>query len=103
MFKTLVYIIYKIINNLLFYVLVKLNVVQSNIAITRHTQIYLNLNHKTTHLGDRLFLWDLLHEDALERQNKDTNYLSHSILILPVNQDLTSDDINNIIRIINAY
>lgn len=61
MFKTLVYIIYKIINNLLFYVLVKLNVVQSNIPITRHTQIYLNLNHKTTHLGDRLFLWDLLH------------------------------------------
>ena len=48
-------------------------------------------------------LWGSLHEDALECNNKDSNYLSKSTLILPVNQDLTLDEINKISKIINVY
>jgi len=47
-------------------------------------------------------LWESLHLDALEKSNIDIKYLRQSILILPVNQDLTLEDINNIIQIINA-
>lgn len=61
MINSFTYIIYKVINNLLFYILVKLSVLKSNVAIPLHKHVYFNINHKTTHLGDRLFLWDLLH------------------------------------------
>jgi len=47
-------------------------------------------------------LWGTLHEDVLENNNIGDIYLTNSVLILPVNQDLTFDDINTIIRIINA-
>lgn len=61
MIRSFIYILYKITNNLLFYILVKLNVLKSNVAIPLHKPVYFKINHKTTHLGDRLFLWDLVH------------------------------------------
>jgi hypothetical protein len=48
-------------------------------------------------------LWRYLHEDALEYNDKDSSFLSKSTLILPVNQDLTINDINKISKIINDY
>jgi hypothetical protein len=46
-------------------------------------------------------LWDQLHEDASECNDMSSDYLSKSILILPVNQDLTTDAMNKISEIIN--
>ena len=47
-------------------------------------------------------LWGSIHKDVLERNNN-INCLLDSLLILPVNQDLSSDDIKKIIEIINVY
>jgi len=47
-------------------------------------------------------LWGSIHSDVSERNNN-INCLLGSLLILPVNQDLSSDDINTIIKIINVY
>jgi hypothetical protein len=46
-------------------------------------------------------LWGSIHNDALGNNN--INCLLDSLLILPVNQDLSSDDIKKIIKIINVY
>ena len=37
-------------------------------------------------------LWDTLHEDLSREKSKYSNYLSNSNLILPVNQDLSSNE-----------
>ena len=47
-------------------------------------------------------LWDTLHEDITHIKNTDSNYLSNSNLILPVNQDLSSNDIDKILNILNV-
>ena len=47
-------------------------------------------------------LWDTLHEDLSREKSKYSNYLSNSNLILPVNQDLSSNDIDRIINILNV-
>ena len=47
-------------------------------------------------------LWGSLHEDSLQANNIITENLSKSIVVLPVNHDLTSSDINRVIKIINA-
>ena len=46
-------------------------------------------------------LWRSLHNDSSGEKSEYSNYLSHSNLILPVNQDLSSRDINKIIDILN--
>ena len=47
-------------------------------------------------------LWGSLHNDLSGEEREYSNYLSHSNIILPVNQDLSSSDINKIIDILNA-
>jgi len=47
-------------------------------------------------------LWDTLHEDVSLKETKDSNYLSNSNLILPVNQDLSLNDIDKILNILNV-
>jgi hypothetical protein len=47
-------------------------------------------------------LWDTLHEDLSQEESKYFDYLSNSNLILPVNQDLSSNDIDRIINILNV-
>ena len=47
-------------------------------------------------------LWRSLHNDSSGEKSEYSNYLSHSNIILPVNQDLSSSDINKIIDILNA-
>ena len=47
-------------------------------------------------------LWGSLHNDSSREESEYSNYLSHSNIILPVNQDLSSSDINKIIDILNA-
>ena len=59
--------------------------------------------HLWNHGIHSFLLWSSLHKDALEYNNKDSNYLSKSTIILPVNQDLTIDEINKISNIINVY
>jgi hypothetical protein len=46
-------------------------------------------------------LWENLHEDISFQKFEDSKILSHSNLILPVNQDLSSNDIYRIINILN--
>lgn len=46
-------------------------------------------------------LWENLHEDVSSQKNEDLKLLSGSNLILPVNQDLSSNDIHKIIDILN--
>ena len=47
-------------------------------------------------------LWSDLHKDIPSKYSNETIYLSNSILILPVNQDLSLNDIKKIIEIING-
>ena len=46
-------------------------------------------------------LWDSLHVDALAKNDKYSKYLSDSIVVLPVNHDLSIKDINRVIKVIN--
>ena len=53
------HIFYKMINNLVFSILNLCRVLGLN-AGSVNKSIFLDINHSTTHLGDRLFLWDLI-------------------------------------------
>ena len=53
------HILYKMINNLVFSILNLCRVLGLN-AGSVNKSIFLDINHSTTHLGDRLFLWDLI-------------------------------------------
>ncbi len=62
-----------------------------------------NIRNKLWNEGIHSFiLWGYLHEDFLQVKNTDSENLSKSIVVLPVNHDLTSSDINRVIEIINA-
>lgn len=47
-------------------------------------------------------LWENLHEDISVHKSENSKFLSRSNLILPVNQDLTSNDIYKIIEILHG-
>ena len=47
-------------------------------------------------------LWHPLNRNSTKEADEYSNYLSHSNIILPVNQDLSSSDIDKIIEILNA-
>ena len=46
-------------------------------------------------------LWNPLHNDVENNENKVSKYLSDSIVILPVNHDLDIKDIDRIAEVIN--
>lgn len=69
-------------------------VVKNNLLIRAH------LWGKGVH---SFLLWGSLHKDASEFINKELNYLSKSLIILPVNQDLTLNEIDKICKIIDDY
>lgn len=53
------YILYKLLNNIIYNIyLIFFRDRGKNIH--KHAKIFLDINHKTTHLGDRLFFWDLI-------------------------------------------
>ena len=47
-------------------------------------------------------LWENLHEDISFHKSENSKFLSRSNLILPVNQDLSSNDIYKIIEILHG-
>jgi len=47
-------------------------------------------------------LWNTLHEDIENKDNSISQYLSYSIIVLPVNHDLSIRDIDRIIGVING-
>jgi hypothetical protein len=60
------------------------------------------IRNKLWNVGIHSFiLWGTIHPEVPGRNNN-INYLLKSLLILPVNQDLSSDDIKKIIKIINV-
>jgi hypothetical protein len=61
------------------------------------------IRKKLWDLGVHSFiLWEDLHEDVSTQVSEESNLLSCSNLILPVNQDLSSNDIHKIIEILNG-
>lgn len=60
-------------------------------------------SHLWSHGVHTFLLWEALHKDVLTINDKGADYLSKSIIILPVNQDLSSNEINKISKIINEY
>ena len=67
------YIIYRLINNFLYMFLKKIKFLNTNINFNSEDYIFLDLMHSTTHLGDRLFLWDLI---SFENSKGRTVYLN---------------------------
>lgn len=60
------------------------------------------LRNKLWQMGIHSFiLWSNLHKDIPSKYLDNSNYLSNRTLILPVNQDLSPNDIERIIKIIN--
>jgi hypothetical protein len=54
------YIFYKIINNLIYNISETLCIFKYSKNYRDYNGIFLDLDHSTTHLGDRLFLWDTI-------------------------------------------
>ena len=46
-------------------------------------------------------LWGSLHKDLANKKNNISQYLSDSIIILPVNHDLSIKDIDRVIEVVN--
>jgi hypothetical protein len=85
-----------------------LNISNLNVSSPFGFPLFVNNNKiLRSHLWSKgvhsFLLWGSLHKDALECNNKELNYLSKSIIILPVNQDLTPNEITKICDIINGY
>lgn len=54
------YIFYKLLNNIIYNIFYKNFFRDRAKNFHKNTKIFLDINHKTTHLGDRLFFWDLI-------------------------------------------
>ena len=85
-----------------------LNISNLNVSCPFGFPLFVNNNKALrSHLWSKgvhsFLLWGSLHKDASECNNKELHYLSKSIIILPINQDLTPNEITKICEIINGY